>query len=279
VAALWTALLLASGVCPQAAAGDPDLAAPLAKLQPALLKTAFARLAPQRRGVTDIYAIGVAGWSSQDVFLKELDGALASVAHVLPIGDRVLRLSNDPKSIRRIPAASRQNFAAAVHAVAQRMDRDEDVLLLFMTSHGAWGGFMLQMPGGAMILVTPREVAATLDREGIRNRVVIVSACYSGTFVQPLANDNTIVLTAADAWNTSFGCAPGRDWTFFGDALFKQSLQPGADFRTAFSRARVLIAGWERMDRLRPSNPQGFFGQALTTKLAPVFGSMPQAER
>ena len=67
--------------------------------------------------------------------------------------------------------------------------------------------------------MTPQEVAAVLDREGIKNRVVIVSACYSGTFVPPLANDNTIVLTAADAKSTSFGCAPERDWTYFGDAF------------------------------------------------------------
>ena len=103
---------------------------------------------------------------------------------------------------------------------------------------------------------------------------MIVSACFGGVFVQPLANDDTIVLTAADARSTSFGCATGRDWTYFGDALFKQSLRPGTDFRRAFDHARILIRSWEMMDRLPPSNPQGQFGAALTAKLDPLFKSM-----
>jgi hypothetical protein len=36
----------------------------------------------------------------------------------------------------------------------------------------------------------------------------------------------------------------------------------------------VLIHGWEVMDRLPPSNPQGHFGPAVTAKLDPVFKAM-----
>jgi len=74
--------------------------------------------------------------------------------------------------------------------------------------------------------------------------------------VPPLANDNTIVMTAAEAHHSSFGCAPERDWTYFGDAFFRQSLHPGADFKNAFDHARVLIRDWEMMDREVPTNPQ-----------------------
>ena len=63
-----------------------------------------------------------------------------------------------------------------------------------------------------------------------------MSACYAGIFVPPLANDDTIVMTAADAKSTSFGCAPEREWTYFGDALFRQSMLPGWDFQQAFEQ-------------------------------------------
>jgi hypothetical protein len=135
------------------------------------------------------------------------------------------------------------------------MDKDNDVLILLMTSHGDRTGFALQLPGSITEL-TPRQVAAALDGEDIKNRVVIVSACYSGIFVPPLANDNTIVMAAADAHHSSFGCAPERDWTYFGDAFFRQSLHPGVDFENAFDHARVLIHRWEMMDGAVPSNPQ-----------------------
>jgi hypothetical protein len=299
--ALWGALFVAKALLPQAAtfvstgaeareAGwweyaraiprrepdvDPDVRlARLQDLQPALLQAEFAHLAPQRKGATDVYALGLAGWSDQDVFAKEVGGAFEALERSLPIKDRTLRLLNNPATVDTVPLASRRNLGAAVHALAAVMDRDEDVLVLFMTSHGGSGGMALRLPGGGSAMLSAPELKATLDGEGIRNRVVIVSACYGGVFVEPLATDNTIVLTAADARSTSFGCAPGRDWTYFGDALFRQSLRPGINFKHAFERARILIRGWEMMDRVPPSNPQGYFGSALVAKLDPLFKSM-----
>ena len=239
--------------------------------QHALLEAEVAKLAPPQKGVTNIYTLGIAGWAGQDVFLKELDGALAAISGVLPIRGHWLRLVNHPETLESLPLANQRNFAAAVHALAQVLDKEADVLLLLMTSHGQPSGFALRLPSDVVSELTPQEVAAVLDHEGIKNRIVIVSACFSGSFVPPLANDNTIVLTAADAKNTSFGCAPERDWTYFGDAFFRQSLRPGRDFQHAFDNARVLIQGWELMDGARPSNPQGHFGPLLVTKLAPLF--------
>jgi hypothetical protein len=247
--------------------------------QRALLKAAIGRLVPQRRGETDLYTIGVAGWADEDVFIKELDGTMAALDNVLPIDGRVVRLSNHAETAKTIPLATRGNIAAAVRAVGQVMNKDEDVLLLFMTSHGTRVGFGLKLPGRAPIEFAPPELANILDGAGIRNRVVIISACYSGIFVPPLANDNTIVITAADANNPSFGCAPGREWTYFGDAFFNRTLRPGMDLNAAFSRARIMISGWELLDNLRPSNPQGHFGPAVVEKLAPLFAARTGAAR
>ena len=241
--------------------------------QAPLLHAEVARLAPHRKGETDIYAIGIAGWPL-DVFLKEVGGGLSVIGHVLPIKNRTLRLINHPATAAALPLATAHNIAAAVHAVGEVMDKEEDVLVLLMTSHGDRNGFALRLPE-ATIDLTPKEVAATLDSEGIKNRVVIVSACFSGIFVPPLQNGHTIVMTAADARHTSFGCAPERDWTYFGDAFFRQALQPGTDFQNAFAHARILIEGWELMDRAPPSNPQGYFGPALVAKLAPFFAAPP----
>jgi hypothetical protein len=299
VIALWAALFVAKGLIPHApvfagpgfdirtanaweyvrarylAPKPPaDIAVtgtvPPGNAQAALLRAEVSRLVPQQQGVTDIYGIGIAGWSDLDVFVKEVDGAFEAIAQILPIRDRTLRLVNSPETVETDPHASRRNFAAAVHAVAEVMDRDEDVLLLVMSSHGTAAGFSLQLPGGTTQLLTPHEVKAVLDEEGIKNRIVIVSACFSGAFVAPLANDDTIVLTAADEKSTSFGCAAGRDWTYFGDAFFRQGLRRGTDFQRAFDHARLLIRSWEMMDRLPPSNPLAHFGSALVGKLEPV---------
>ena len=300
-AALWAALLAVSAVVPhapifvgrnfdirtanlweslharfataEAASGPPGFE----QTQRSLLQTEIARLAPRKKDATNIYTLGMAGWADQDVFLKELDGALAAISAVLPIRGHWVRLVNHRETLENLPLANQRNFAASVHALGEILDKESDVLLLLMTSHGEPGGFGLRLPSEVVTQLTPQEVAAVLDREGIKNRVVIVSACYSGTFVPPLANDNTIVLTASDAKSTSFGCAPERDWTYFGDALFRQSLRPGRDFQRAFDNARVLIQGWELMDRARPSNPQAHFGPALVARLAPLFQAQQAA--
>ena len=63
----------------------------LEQRQPALLQAEAAALAPHRKGETDIYAIGIAGWATLDVFAKEVDGGLTAIGRVLPIKDRMIR--------------------------------------------------------------------------------------------------------------------------------------------------------------------------------------------
>jgi hypothetical protein len=295
-AALWVAIFAADSIIPDAPAFVPpnfDIrsanwweylyakygiereVAQLDQKQTDLLNSEISNLAASRQGATNIYTIGIAGWADQDVFVKELNGALASMGTMLPIKDRTLRLINNRETVSNVPLASPKNLSAAVHAIAGKMNKDEDVLLIFMTSHGDPHGFALELPANMSTELTPQQLTSTLDSEGIKNRIVIVSACYSGAFVAPLQNDNTIVMTASDEKSTSFGCAPERDWTYFGDAMFHQSLLPGTDFQEAFDHARILIQGWELMDHVPPSNPQGSFGPALVAKLAPMFQAGP----
>jgi hypothetical protein len=252
-------------------------AARFERSQQALLQAEIRRLAPPNKGATNIYAIGIAGYADQEVFIKELDGGLAVFDRILATRNRTIRLVNDRGSVKTLPLASQRNFAAAVRAVGTAMDKNADILLLLMTSHGDRRGFVLRMPDTVTSELTPQELAETLDKQGIKNRIVIVSSCFSGIFVAPLANDNTIVLTAADAAHASFGCAAERDWTYFGDALFRQSVRPGIDLKRAFDNARILIQGWEMMDQAPPSNPQAHFGPALVEKLAPFFSAAPNA--
>ncbi len=236
--------------------------------QPSLLEAEMRKLLPERKGTTDIYAIGIAGWSDQDVFVKELDGGLSVLNRSLGLDRGAVRLVNHRDTLETAPVASRTNFAAAVHAVAAIMNKDEDVLLVFITSHGGPAGVGLVLADALSAVLSPDHVASVLDREGIKNRLVIVSACYSGVFAKRLASPNTIVLTAADENSPSFGCSNEREWTYFGDAFFNQSLGEGVSLEEAFADAKVKITQWEARDGVSPSSPQGHFGAAISEKLA-----------
>jgi len=70
--------------------------------------------------VTDVYAIGIAGWAEQDVFVKEVDGARWERSSD-PCRSTAVRcgLINNAETVEAVPLASRRNFAAAVQAVGR----------------------------------------------------------------------------------------------------------------------------------------------------------------
>jgi hypothetical protein len=148
--------------------------------------------------------------------------------------------------------------------VREAMNPQEDVLFLFMTSHGSPGtGFALEAEGDAFGTIGPNKLARMLEDSGIRNRVVVVSACFSGQFVPTLANDDTVVITAAAADRSSFGCTDRAEWTWFGEAFFLRALPEMRRFVDAFRRARVIVTEMEERENQTPSNPQISVGRRI----------------
>jgi hypothetical protein len=80
-----------------------------------------------------------------------------------------------------------------------------------------------------------------LDRTGVRHKVVIISACYSGVFIPRLAEADTLVITAADANHSSFECRDKAKWTYFGDAFFNVALRRAQSLNEpSFLRAHAM---------------------------------------
>jgi Peptidase C13 family len=100
-----------------------------------------------------------------------------------------------------------------------------------------------------------------------------VSACYAGTFIEPLKDENTIVITASAADRTSFGCSDDNDLTYFGEAFYRDALPNAASLIAAFEAARVAIHERETNEGATPSNPQAHFGKAIEQKLAAMEAS------
>jgi hypothetical protein len=236
-------------------------APPPAARQAQLMGEALAALQPQRPGQVDTYIIAAGLWSDP-VFEREARQAEEVLRAHFGAQGRSIVLSAGGDGVRRYPAATPANIAAALGQVGAMIDPNEDLVVVFITSHGSPDGSAALREhnrlGGSL---RPAHMRDLLVGAGIRNRVVIVSACFSGAFIAPLMDDNTIVLTAAAPDRTSFGCQPQNNWTFFGDALFNQSLREGAPLLQAFDRAKTLIERWEREQRLTPpSNPQRHVG-------------------
>ncbi|MCA3644293.1 MAG: hypothetical protein IOC63_21045 [Methylobacterium sp.] len=245
--------------------------------QPERLDAALSALEARKPGQPNIFVLGLSGWGGQQVFAREITQSLAILDRRFGTSGRTIRLANNAADKDSYPLANVQNIAAAIRGLASRMDREQDVLLITMTSHGAQSGFALQNEGLVQRLLHPEALRIMLDRAGIRNRILLVSACYSGVFIPAFADEGTAVITASAADRTSFGCSDHRNWTYFGEAFFENGLRETGTLTEAFAMAEALVTKWETEQNLPPSRPQIHIGQRLRQHLPFLIGGTPPA--
>jgi Peptidase C13 family len=239
--------------------------------QPALLDSSLAALRRERSGIPDIYFIGFGGDAREDVFMKEVEVIADLFRERFDAEGRTMALINNPKTAGVLPVASATNLARVLRHVGGLMNREEDVLVLYLTSHGSEKHRLAVVNGPLKLLeIDPQMLRRLLDDAGIKWRVIAISACYSGGFVDALKSETTLVMTASAANRQSFGCGTQSDFTYFGKALFDEELRRTHSFTEAFENARRTIADRERAEKHTPSNPQLFVGAAVTQKLREV---------
>jgi hypothetical protein len=237
--------------------------------QAAMVAARLDRLAPQVPGVVDLYAVGFAGDGGEGVFRNEVEYLERLLPQRFGARDRVLPLINSPGTTDTVPLATLTNLRAALAGIGARIDRDEDLVLLFLTSHGsADHELYVDLDPLPLRQVTPGDLRRALDDAGIRWRVVVVSACYSGGFIDELRTPETLVITAARTDRTSFGCGSTSQITYFGKAFLTEALNRTTDFREAYALAAQRIGEWERADKRTPSEPQLWAGDRIDAKLA-----------
>ncbi|MEZ5543207.1 MAG: C13 family peptidase [Pseudomonadota bacterium] len=227
-----------------------------------------ADLLKERSGISDIYFIGFGGDAMEDVFMKEVQYARNVFDERFDTKGRSVALINNIKTLNETPLASKGNLERLVQHIGSLMNPDEDILFMYLTSHGSENQQLLVdlMPLG-LNQIGPQELKEILDKAGIKYRVLLVSSCYSGGFVEPLHNEYTVVVTASAADKTSFGCGNKSDFTYFGKALFEEQLRHNFNFLDAFRQAIQSIQRREREERIKPSDPQLFIGDVIKTKL------------
>lgn len=154
--------------------------------------------------------------------------------------------------------------SALVDGLYERAARGTAGCLLYFTSHGS----PTSMVFGDAAPMTPDMMANIVRRAcGARPTVVIVSACYSGIFVEGLKSPNRMVLTAASRTRPSFGCGAGERYPWF-DGCILESLPTATDFLSLAADARMCVARKEQAYGVEaPSEPQLFVGSEMQLRL------------
>jgi len=236
--------------------------------QPDILRRSLAALAPGRPGVENLYFVGVAGYAGEDVFRKELSIISPLFDQRFGTAGRSISLINSPATTLAAPIASVTSLQHTLAHIGRIMNRDNDVVFLYLTSHGSEDHhFSLEFWPLRLRHLDPPTLRQMLDASGIRWRIIVVSACYSGGFIDPLKDERTLVVTAADAHHMSFGCGAESDFTYFGKAYADQALRTSYSFTDAFQTARRAIESREHAEGRVPSNPQIYVGSEMARKL------------
>ena len=240
------------------------------------LDKALASLQPHRKGTVDAYVVSVA-LDSDLVFAREAREAGRVLTRRYDAGGRSVTLAGPDGRSAEHPRGSIASLTLVLARMAELMDPAEDVLVLYTTSHGAPEGLAYHEGDTGFGVLSPFRLGSVLSELGIKRRVVMLSACYSGVFVPYLASRDTALVTAAAADRTSFGCRAENDWTFFGDALVNNALRKPASFTAASAEATNMIAGWEGSYSLEPSQPQVVIGDLVATWLPALEARAPKA--
>lgn len=245
-------------------ASEPVLAA-----QRHLLDEALTDLEDGRPEATDLYFVGFAGDAREDVFRRDVLAAQQVMDERWGTDGRSIALVNNPRTLLELPAATVTNLRETLNEIGAAIDTEQDVVMVYLASHaGTDHALGVALPPLELAPLTAPALRGLLDAAGIKWRIVVVSACYSGAFVDALEDDYTLVLTATDADSASVGCAHAGEATAFGDALFAHGLARTDSFLGAFAAARARLAGGKPPDgRSAGSGPQSSVGAAMMQKL------------
>ncbi|OGA03674.1 MAG: hypothetical protein A2W68_02315 [Betaproteobacteria bacterium RIFCSPLOWO2_02_64_14] len=236
-----------------------------------VLRQALDALVPGRPGIADLYVLAAGLDAGEDVFMKEVLAIADLFRTEFDAEGRVLALINNPKTVEQYPVASLTSLTAALQQMGTLMNVEEDVLVLYVSSHGSeQHRLSVEFKPLRLAPIDPPALKQALDESGIKWKIVVVSACYSGGFIDPLKDENAMIITASSANRQSFGCGNESDSTYLARALFDEALRKTRSFEAAFQVARDSIARRERAGGFSPSEPQIFVGAAMREKLKQV---------
>jgi len=232
-------------------------------------------LQAQRPGTIDAYVVTIA-LDSDPVFAREAREAGRVLSRRYDGAGRTLVLAGPDGTRDDLARGSIESLLVSLAHIAEVMDQEEDVLVLYTTSHGNKLGLAYHYGDSGYGILSPQRLKDAMENLGIKRRILVISACFSGVFVPAMAGPDTAILTAAASERNSFGCEPQNDWTFYGDAMINRAMRQPQPLSEVARSANRMVAGWETQRRLLASLPQSAFGSNVAAWLPQLEARMPQ---
>ena len=198
--------------------------------------------------------------------MRDIQVARTGLQEQFDVENRAIMLLNH-RDYDTHPLATRPSIAEALKALDQQMNPEEDLLVIHLVSHGGQdGALMLQQPGIDLPDLTPADFAEMLETLEAQRKMLVVSACFSGHWLNELRDENTLIMTSAREDRTSFGCGDDSEMTWFTKAVYQSVGLSLTDPDAMFEQINDQIRTWEEeigMEEERWSYPQHHLGDSL----------------
>lgn len=232
-----------------------------------LMDDALHFIRPGNPELVEYFFLGYAPDARRDQFLKASLSVQEVIDTTLDAQDRSLLLANHLLTYREQPLANKHNLHLALTDIGSKMN-DDDFLLMFLTGRGdKQHNLGTSFENMQFNDLPAAELATMLQQSGIRWRIIVISACYSGGFIKHLQNPYSLIITSSAHDRKSTDCINNSKATGFSDAYFRQALLQTRSFTRAFETAAGLIAAREQRAGVTPSQPQIYIGEEIKKRL------------
>jgi hypothetical protein len=216
----------------------------------------------------EMYFVGIAGDGSEGVFRREVQTIRNIFDESYETKNKSAVLINSNVTYQDIPLATSTSIEAMLQGVSAKMDAENDILFIYFTSHGSKDfNFALAQDGLALKDLSAKRMGEIVRGLPIKHKVIVVSSCYAGGYLDAVKDDTSLVIVASSADKASFGCADAREMTYFGEAFFKDALANSSSFIEAFDRSRSIVRGREAKENVEHSIPLIFKPNAIVGHL------------
>jgi hypothetical protein len=224
-----------------------------------LLQAEQAAAAPTGR----ILFAGFAMHSQSRAFRGDVVSAESWVRSIDPAAV-VLKLNNPVEGQEADwPFATAENVATVLKKFAE-LARPQDKVVILFSTHGSVDALSINFADTYYPHLDARWLNQHLAGLGRTPTLLLLSACHAGSFVPTVRAPSRVILAAAAANRSSFGCEFSSGNTFFIDALLNQTRGGEKSLIELMDAAKVIIDKRERdMGLAPPSRPQSAYG-ALT---------------
>ena len=208
-----------------------------------MLDRALDDLEDERPGVTDLYFVGFAPDARRPGFVADVDAARRAMDERWNTSGRSVVLVNSPLTVAERPFATITHLREVLLEIGDIIDPDDDIVMIYLAgSSGKDHALTAVNPPLELVGLTPQGLQQLLDAAGIRWRIIVVSTCYAGAWVDALQDDETMVIASSAADVHGSDCTGGVAPTAFGDAFFGDAVRHTGDLAQAFAAARKTLA-------------------------------------